>query len=119
MTKEEILHSNSVVESTDKWNGKTVSELVEKKGSIFNMVKKGYMFDDEVLSSANISHSTRDHHAYYVISDHEKDTKKYKKETASLKEIIEEISTLEHDDYKEEPEVDEEAPIETDYAELQ
>lgn len=113
--EENILHYDSVIESTDKYNGKKVSDLIEKK-SIFQMIKKGYRFDEEVLKMSNITHTIRDHKIDLVIVDHEKDTKKYKKDTATLKEIIKEIDTLEYDDYVEKPEINNDDIEETDYA---
>lgn len=95
-----ILHYDSVIESEDKYNGKLVSELIGK-GSIFQMLKKGYRFDDEVLEAAHITHKIRDEKTEIIISDHAKQTKTYEKDTAPLKEILKQIETLENDDYKE------------------
>ena len=106
MYEEELLSLETTIESSDKYNGKKVSELVEKKGVIFQMIKKGYRFDDKVLEAAKITKNIRNHEAISVIAEHEKDTKKYKKDTASLKEIIKEIDVLEYDDYEEKEEVE-------------
>lgn len=113
--EENILHYNSVIESADKYNGKQVSDLIDK-GSIFQMIKRGYRFDDEVLKLANITKTVHDHRVELVVVDHEKDTKKYKKDTATLKEIIKEIDTLEYDGYDEKPEINNDEIEETDYA---
>ena len=117
MYDEKTLHLDSVIESADKYNGKKVSELVEKKGVIFHMIKKGYYFDDEVLAKSNITHNIREHKVYWVVVDHEKDTKKYKKDTATLKEIIKEIDTLEYDGYEEKLEDNNEIAEESEYVE--
>ena len=113
--EENILHYNSVIESADKYNGKQVSDLIDK-GLIFQMIKKGYRFDDEVLKLANITKTVHHHRVELVVLDHEKDTKKYKKDTATLKEIIKEIDTLAYDGYDEKPEINNDDIEETDYA---
>lgn len=113
--EQNILHYNSVIESADKYNGKQVSNLIDK-GSIFQMIKKGYRFDDEVLKLSNITKTVRDRHTELVVVDHEKDTKKYKKDTATLKEIIKEINTLEYDNYTEIPDLNNNDNDEADYA---
>lgn len=95
------LHLYSVIESDDKYNGKTVAELTEKSGVILKMLKKGYQFDDEVLAKSRIKKIIRDEKIDLIISDHAKDTKTYKKETASVKDIIKEIDVLEYDGYEE------------------
>ena len=115
MYEENLLNLESIIESSDKYNGKKVEELVQKKGTIFQMIKKGYRFDDEVLKMANITKTIRDHKTELVIVDHEKDTKKYKKDTASLKEIIKEIDVLDYDGYEEKPELNNDDE-ETEYA---
>lgn len=109
-----VLHYDSVIESTDKYNGKQVGDLIDK-GVIFQMIKKGYMFDDEVLKLSHITKTVRDHRVELIVVDHEKDTKKYKKDTATLKEIIKEIDTLEYDDYVEKPDLNNDDNDETDY----
>ena len=43
-----------------KNNKITVSELVPVKGEIFNLIKKGFEFDDEVLEKAHIKKIVRD-----------------------------------------------------------
>lgn len=94
------LHLYSVIESDDKYNGKTVAELTEKKGVIFKMLKKGYQFVDEVLAKSRIKKTIRDEKIDLIISNHAKDTKTYKKETASVKDIIKEIEVLDYDEYE-------------------
>lgn len=99
-----ILHLDSIIESTDKYNEKRVSDIIENKREwVFQMLKKGYRFDDEVLKKAHIKHETRDHKIELIISDHAKDNKTYKKDTATFKEIIKEIDVLEYDDETEPP----------------
>lgn len=103
----ELLHLNSTISSADKYNGKTVQDIIEtaKKGTIFQLIKRGYMFDDEVLKLCNITKTIRDRRTYNVISEHAaKDTKKYKKDTATLKEILKEINTIERETYGDEKE---------------
>ena len=114
--EENLLHYDSVIESADKYNGKMVGDLIDK-GSIFQMIKKGYQFDDEVLKLSHIKKTIHDHRVELIVVDHEKDTKKYKKDTATLKEIIKEIDTLEYDGYVEKPDIETNDDEETDYAE--
>lgn len=117
MYDEKTLHLDSVIESADKYNGKEVSELAEKKGVIFQMIKKGYRFDDEVLKMCHISHVIRDRKIEMVVVDHKKDTKKYEKDTASYKDIVKEIDTLEYDEYEEKDEIKKTKETEEDYVE--
>lgn len=112
--EENLLHYNSIIESEDKYNGKIVSDLIDKK-SIFQMIKKGYRFDDEVLKRSNITKTIRDRRAYYIIAEHEKDTKKYKKETATLSEIFDEIENNEYAKYDSKIEDDNENNEMADY----
>lgn len=74
---------------------KKVSELVNEKGCIFSLIKEGYMFDDEVLNAANITHIIRDVHFENVVF--EKNTEKnenLKKDSVSAKQIISELNSI-------------------------
>ena len=95
----DVLHLDSVIETAGRYKGKTVQDVIDKKKSaIFQLIKKGVMFDDEVLKICNITKTIRDVRVYNVIVEHEKSTKKYEKDTASIKEIMKEINTLEYND---------------------
>lgn len=74
----------------------TVSELVTEKGKIMSLIKKGYYFDDEVLSQAGIKRIVKETKIENVFVDHKQDTKKYQKDTESMKNILKSINTLEN-----------------------
>lgn len=110
------LHLDSVIETSGKYKGLTVQEVIDKKkGAIFQLIKKGLSFDDEVLKVCNIAKTVRDREVISIIADHDKaPVKKLKKDTTPIKEILKEIDTLEYyenekeceddkndDDYKE------------------
>ena len=73
-----------------------VSDIVHKKGEIFNLIKDGFQFDDEVLKEAHIKKTIRDVKTKLVIVNHEKEKKKYKKETENLKNIIKSFHTIDN-----------------------
>ena len=54
----------------------TVSELVPVKGEIFNLIKKGFEFDDEVLEKAHIKKIVRDEKINNIIVEHTPEKKK-------------------------------------------
>ena len=77
---------------------KTVAEIAKISGAIFSMIKDGYEFDDEVLAAAHINRTTRDERVDFVVNLH-KDSKCYKPlpvETASMKQILAEMNTLDN-----------------------
>ena len=86
------------VVNVGKNNKKTVSELVPLKGEIFNLIKKGFEFDDEVLEKAHIKKIIRDvqFKNVVVIHEQEKNKDKYVKESESLKTILKSLNTLEN-----------------------
>lgn len=86
------------VVNVGKNNKKTVSELVPLKGEIFNLIKKGFEFDDEVLEKAHIKKIIRDVQFKNVVVMHEqeKNKDKYVKESESLKTILKSLNTLEN-----------------------
>lgn len=71
-----------------------VSDLVKTKGEIFNLIKKGLQFDDEVLKETHIKKTIRDVRVGTIIVPHQKENKTYEKETESLKNIIKSLNTL-------------------------
>lgn len=78
------------------YKNKKVSELVDIKGCIISLIKDGYYFDDEVLEAACIKKVIRD---VKYIQGIERDAAVLKevvlpKETASVKQILSEINTL-------------------------
>ena len=73
----------------------TVSDLVPIKGKIFNLIKNGVQFDDEVLKESHITKTIRDVKVENVFVSHSPEKKKYTKETESLKNILKSINTLE------------------------
>ena len=81
-----------------------VSDLCEVKGEIFKYIKRGYIFDDEVLIKAGIKKALRDVKTETVFVEHEKEkkSKHLPKETESLKNILKSINVLENiDNYNE------------------
>lgn len=72
-----------------------VSDLVEIKGEIFNLLKKGFRFDEEVLKEAHITKTIRDVKINNCAIEHKapKD-KEYEKETESLNSIIKSLNTI-------------------------
>lgn len=73
----------------------TVSELVPVKGEIFNLIKKGFEFDDEVLEKAHIKKIVRDEKINNIIVEYTPEKKKtYNKETESLKNILKSLNTI-------------------------
>lgn len=76
-----------------------ISDLVGIKGEIFNYVKKGFWFDDEVLEKAGIKRTIRDEKIETVFVDQKakpKNVKIYPKETESLKNVLKSINTLDN-----------------------
>lgn len=72
-----------------------VSELVNKKGEIFNLLKKGFVFTNEVLEMSGIKKTVRDEkvHNLYIERTKEKE-KVYQKDNESLKNILKSLSSL-------------------------
>lgn len=95
----EILHKDSVIADHGRYEGKTVEDVLTKnRKAIFAMIKKGVMFDDEVLAMAHIKHVVHPSVVYTEIVHHDnKPTKKYEKDNAKLEDILKEINTLEHE----------------------
>lgn len=72
---------------------KKVSDLVKEKGRIFAMIKDGYIFDDDVLNAANITHVIRDVQIKNIITDKSSEkNEKLRKDTVSAKQIISELN---------------------------
>lgn len=90
---------NTVLEEINGYEEKTPAELIKKSGSkeIFKLIKRGYMFDDEVLAAAHITKTIRDERTYWEITTRkpEKNRKELKKDTASYEEIMESLSYVE------------------------
>ena len=76
-----------------------VSDLVGIKGEIFNYIKKGIWFDDEVLEKAGIKRIIREEKVETVFFDKKtksENIKIYPKETESLKNVLKSINTLDN-----------------------
>lgn len=95
----EILHKDSVITEKGRYKGKIVEEIINKnRKAIFAMIKKGIMFDDEVLEMAHIKKVEHPHTVTCEIERHSnKSHKKYEKDSAKLEDILKEINTLEHE----------------------
>jgi hypothetical protein len=86
----------------DKKNKVAVSELVEQKGEIFNLIKNGLQFDDEVLEKAHIKKTIRDVRGYCGIYSNEKEKKiNLPKDTKNVKSILKSINTIEQENLDE------------------
>ena len=81
-----------------KYANKTVEEITKISGAIFSMIKDGYEFDDEVLVAAHISKTIRDERTAFVVTIHKADnsSKPLPVETASVKQILVELHTLDN-----------------------
>ena len=81
-----------------KYANKTVEEITKISGAIFSMIKDGYEFDDEVLVAAHISKTIRDESTDFVVNIHTGDnsSKPLPVETASVKQILAELHTLDN-----------------------
>ena len=81
-----------------KYANKTVEEITKISGAIFSMIKDGYEFDDEVLVAAHISKTIRDERTESVVNIHkdENSSKPLPVETASVKQILAELHTLDN-----------------------
>ena len=78
-----------------KFKGKTIAEVIDIDcHEIFNMIKKGFYFDDEVLKAAHITRHIRDSKIIQTIIDRKivKDTKTYPKDTKKVSEIIDSMN---------------------------
>ena len=84
-----------------KFKCKTIAEVIDiDRHEIFNMIKKGFYFDDEVLKAAHIIRHIRDSKIIQTIIDRKvvKDTKVYPKDTKKVSEIIDSMNYA-NDDY--------------------
>ena len=84
-----------------KFKGKTIAEVIDiDRHEIFNMIKKGFYFDDEVFKAAHITRHIRDSKIIQTIIDRTvvKDTKVYPKDTKKVSEIIDSMNYT-NDDY--------------------
>jgi hypothetical protein len=91
-----MLNINSEV-TIGKYKGKIIKDILKNdKKEIFNLLKQGVSFDDNVLSLAGIRKNIRNVKITQVFTEYEKDTKIYEKETISLSKILKEIRTLDN-----------------------
>ena len=114
----DILNLDSVLETNGRYNGKTVRQIVENnRNEIMRLIKKGYNFGNDVLEAAHIKKSESAHVISNVICEHEKKSGKvYEKDTATMKEILHDINTIDRiiDDFKEGESENENEEIEND-----
>lgn len=93
-----------------KFKDKTIAEVIDiDRHEIFNMIKKGFYFDDEVLKAAHITCHIRDSKILQTIIDRKvvKDTKVYPKDTKKVSEIIDSMNYA-NNDYDDFDDVEEE-----------
>lgn len=101
LTQDEIIYSlDSVLNGINGYENKTVRDLIDEGNGnkeIFKLIKRGYRFEDEVLSECNISREIRDEKVYLEIAHHlgGKPSKVLKKDTADYEEIVESLSHVE------------------------
>ena len=113
-TQDEKFYSlDSVLDGINGYENKTVRDVIDEGNGnkeIFKLIKRGYRFDDEVLSECNISREIRDEKVYLEIAHHagSKPSKALKKDTAAYEEIVESLSHVEvEEEQKNEEEMDE------------
>lgn len=100
-TQDEKIYSlDSVLNGINGYENKTVRDVIDEGNGnkeIFKLIKRGYRFNDEVLSECNISREIRDEKVYLEIAHHagSKSSKIFKKDTAGYDEIVESLSHVE------------------------
>lgn len=100
-TQDERIYSlDSVLNGINGYENKTVRDIIDEGNGnkeIFKLIKRGYRFDNEVLSECNISREIRDEKVYLEIAHHagSKSSKTLKKDTAAYDEIVESLSHVE------------------------
>lgn len=87
------LKLNHIIED-GKYKGKKISELASNKKTIFELLKNGYNFDDEVLLQAGIKKTIRDVQIKTEVVEHIKDNKVYPKDTESITKILKDLQTV-------------------------
>jgi hypothetical protein len=90
-----MLYTLKTVLKTGKYSDKTIEQIIaEDKKYLFELLKEGNTFDDEVCERAKLKKNVRDVSIKAVVVEHEKDeimTKKFAVDKANLKVILEEI----------------------------
>lgn len=72
-----------------------VGDVVTESGVIFNLIKKGLEFDDEVLKLAHITKTVGPKTTKIVLVEHDKTREiKYEKDTDSLKTVLKSLQTI-------------------------
>lgn len=100
-TQDERIYSlDSVLNGINGYENRTVRDIIDEGNGnkeIFKLIKRGYRFDNEVLSECNISREIRDEKVYLEIAHHagSKSSKTLKKDTAAYDEIVESLSHVE------------------------
>lgn len=113
-TQDKKIYSlDSVLNGINGYENKTIRDVIDEGNGnkeIFKLIKRGYRFDNEVLSECNISREIRDEKVYLEIAHHigTKPSKAFKKDTAAYEEIVESLSHVEvEEEQKNEEELDE------------
>ena len=95
------LSLESVIEN-GPYKGNTVRDIIKTdKKQLFDLIKRGVLFEEEVYKEARIQHNVRDYEIKHEVVDKIKlkDTKIYPKETESVKKIMESLLTLNNTSY--------------------
>lgn len=91
--------------TSGSFKNKTVESILtedrnENKKIIFNLIKEGFIFSDEVLEYVGIKKKIRNVELKESCVEHEKDTKTYPIDTIKLEKILE--SLYDENNYNEE-----------------
>lgn len=89
------LELNSTIESGEFKNKKIIDIIKNNKKDIFKLIKEGYSFNDEVLSTAGIKKTVKDVKTSIQVVEHSKDTRVFEVDKTPLHKILKEISTIE------------------------
>lgn len=96
------LNLNSVI-SKGTYKGKTVEQLIGlKRSEIIEMVKDGYVFEEEVYEKARYKHYVREVSCSNEIVQHQVDNKVYAKDTEKLHKILKGLETINNEPTSEE-----------------
>lgn len=92
--KNNKLDVNSIIDNGVFKNKKVIDIINNNKKDIFQLVKDGFSFNDEVLTLAGIKKIVKDVKTSNQIVEHIKDTKVYEIDKTPLHKILKEISTI-------------------------
>lgn len=81
------------------YKGKTVKEMVGKH-KIIKLLSDGFNFTDDVIDAAHIKKTVREEKAWLQVREvAESNSRIYAKDTASLKQVLNDINTIEKEAY--------------------